>query len=209
MDQRLRSLIGCWSARKPSKGTLGYTVDGVYSVTRAENARNTTCASPTGVSRRFSIGGGSAPVPDLPVEVGMDSAGNLVILGGDPERAGCSSGAHEVGPHSHARGSGMEFAIDPRLLTPVKAAPLGGLSVGVAQGAYLYGTALRWWGGGAITLTPPARANQWAWMLVGIDPAAQGLVAVSGSAISVTAPLDPIDAGGDPVRGQSRWRRCA
>ena len=142
-----------------------------------------------------------SPVPDLPVEVGFDSAGNLVILGGDPARAGCSTAAHEVGPHSHARGSGMEFPIDPRLLTPVKAAPLGGLTVSVAQGAYCYGGSLRWWGGGTITLTPPASANQWAWVLIGIDPAAGALVAVNGSALVVSAPLDPSTLPAIPLAG--------
>jgi hypothetical protein len=115
----------------------------------------------------------------------------MVILGGDPDRSGLFDGAHEVGPHSHARGSGMEFPIDPRLLTPIKAEPLAGLTVGVAQGAYWYRGALRWWGGGAITLTPPATANQWAWVGVGLDPAAGALVAVSGTAIVVSAPLEP------------------
>jgi len=198
---RVLGQVAIGAGEKPIKGTLGYTVDGVYSVSVPSNSAKYYVRFGDGSFAEVAHRGRAAPVPDLPVEVGFDSAGKMAILGGDPEQSGLISGAHEVGPHSHARGSGMEFAIDPRLLTPVKAEALGGLAVGVAQGAYLYGTALRWWGGGAITLTPPAGANQWAWVLVGIDPAAQGLVAVSGSAISVTAPLDPSTLAAIPFAG--------
>ena len=196
MYQRLETALSrLIDGEQPIKGTLGYTIDGVYSVTVAEN--------PAKYYVRFAdgIGGGGfaqvyhrgrvSPVPDLPVEVGFDSAGNLVILGGDPARGELFDGGHEVGPHSHARGSGMEFPIDPRLLTPVKAAPLTGLTVDVAQGAYWYGGSLRWWGGGTITLTPPASANRWAWVVIGLDPAAGTLAAVSGTAVVVSAPLEP------------------
>jgi hypothetical protein len=85
----------------------------------------------------------------------------------------------------------MEFPVDPRLLTPMKAAPLGGLRVGVAQGAYLHGGALRWWGGGAVTVTPPGSAHTWAWVVIGLDAEAGALVAVTGAAVVVSAPLDP------------------
>ena len=175
---------------KPSKGTLGYTVDGVYRVTVAENTAKYYVRFAEGNFAQVYHRGRVAPVPDLPVEVGTDSAGNAVILGGDPDRAGLFDGSHEVGPHSHARGSGLEFPVDLRLLTPIKAAPLGGLQVGVAQGAYLHGGSLRWWGGGAITLSAPASANQWRWTLIGLDAEAGALVAVNGAALVVTAPLD-------------------
>lgn len=193
MYQRLETALGRLMGdepNKPSKGTLGYTVDGVYCVTVAENAAKYYVRFAEGNFAQVYHRGRVAPVPDLPVEVGIDSAGNAVILGGDPDRAGMFDGSHEVGPHSHARGSGMEFPIDLRLLTAVKAAPLGGLVVGVAQGAYLHGGSLRWWGGGAITLTPPGSANQWAWIVIGLDAEAGVLVAVNGSALVVSAPLD-------------------
>ncbi|MEO8397041.1 MAG: hypothetical protein ABI700_28860 [Chloroflexota bacterium] len=194
MYQRLEAALSQWISGgerdKPSKGTLGYTVDGVYRVTVAENPSKYYVRFAEGNFAQVFHRGRVAPVPDLPVEVGTDSAGNAVILGGDPDRAGMFDGAHEVGPHSHARGSGLEFPVDLRLLTPVKAAPLGGLTVGVAQGAYLHGGSLRWWGGGAITLTPPASANQWTWTVIGLDAEANALIAVSGSALVVTAPLD-------------------
>ncbi len=175
---------------RPSKGTLGYTIEGVYQVTVAENAAKYYVRFAEGNFAQVYHRGRVAPVPDLPVEVGTDSAGNAVILGGDPDRVGLFDGSHEVGPHSHARGTGLEFPVDLRLLTPVKAAPLGGLQVGVAQGAYLHGGSLRWWGSGAITLTAPASANQWRWTLIGLDTEAGTLVAVNGSAQVVTAPLD-------------------
>ncbi len=204
MYQRLETALAhlLTSARdKPSKGTLGYTVDGVYCVTVAENPAKYYVRFAEGNFAQVYHRGRVAPVPDLPVEVGTDSAGNLVILGGDPDRAGMFDGSHEVGLHSHARGSGLEFPVDLRLLTPVKAAPLGGLMVGVAQGAYLHGGSLRWWGGGAITLTAPASANQWAWTVVGIDADANTLVAVNGSALAVVAPLDPATLPAIPLAG--------
>jgi hypothetical protein len=194
MYQRLETALSRFigGARDtPSKGTLGYTVDGVYQVTVAENPAKYYVRFAEGNFAQVYHRGRVAPVPDLPVEVGTDSAGNAVILGGDPDRAGLFDGSHEVGPHSHARGSGMEFPVDPRLLTPVRAAPLGGLRVSVAQGAYLHGGSLRWWGGGAITLTPPASANQWAWTVIGLDAEAGTLVAISGAALTVVAPHEP------------------
>ena len=193
MYQRLETALArlMTTARDtPSKGTLGYTIEGVYQVTVAENPSKYYVRFAEGNFAQVYHRGRVAPVPDLPVEVGTDSAGNPVILGGDPDRAGLFGGSHEVGPHSHARGSGMEFPLDPRLLTPIKAAPLGGLQVGVAQGAYLHGGSLRWWGGGAITLTPPASANQWAWAVIGIDAEANALVAINGTALAIVAPLD-------------------
>ncbi len=164
---------------------------GEYSVSVAGNDALVYVRFDDGSFAQVYHRGRIAPIPDLPVEVGFDSAGNPVILGGDPARPGAVAGAYEVGLHSHARGSGMEFPIDARLLTPVRASPDGGLVVRVAQGAYWYGGSLRWWSGGSITLTPPASANQWAWIVIGIDPAAESLVSASGTAVSVAAPLEP------------------
>lgn len=179
---------------KPAKGKLGYTVDGSYGVSVPGSDALVYVRFDDGSFAQVYHRGRVAPIPDLPVEVGLDEGSNLVILGGDPAQPGAiagAAGAYEVGLHSHARGSGMEFPIDVRLLTPVRAAPDGGLVVRVEQGAYWYGGALRWWGGGSITLTPPASANQWAWIVVGINPAAGSLVAASGTAVSIVAPLEP------------------
>lgn len=175
---------------QPIKGILGYSIDGEYAVSVPDNPAKYYVRFAGGGFAQVDHRGRVAPIPDLPVEVGVDRVGNMVILGGDPARGSLFPGVYEVGPHSHARGSGMEFAVDPRLLTPVKAAPLTGLTVGVAQGAYWIGGSLRWWGGGAIPLTPPAGSQTWAWVVVGID-AAGSLVASTGAAISITAPRDP------------------
>ena len=145
---------------------------GEYSVSVAENEALVYVRFEDGSFAQVYHRGRVAPIPDLPVEVGFDSAGNQVILGSDPERPNAiagAMGAYEVGLHSHARGSGMEFPVDTRLLTPMRASPDGGLVVRVEQGAYVYGGSLRWWGGGSITLTPPASANTWAWIAIGID----------------------------------------
>ncbi len=203
LERALRRVL-TGAERLPIKGTLGYTVDGEYAVAVAANAAQYYVRFADGSFAQVYHRGRVAPVPDLPVEVGFDSAGNLAILGSDPARAGLFDGAHEVGPHSHARGSGMEFPVDPRLLTPLKAALLGGLRVGVTQGAYLHGGALRWWGGGAITLSAPSSANTWAWVVIGLDGsalAAGGLIAVSGAALVVSAPLDPATIAAIPLAG--------
>lgn len=186
-----RALARLSSTEKPLKAALGYSIDGEYSVTVPGNAAKYYARFADGSFAEVYHRGRASPVPDLPVEVGFDSAGNLVILGGDPERAALFAGDYEVGLHGHARGSGMEFPVDPRLLTPVKAAPLGGLVVHVAQGAYADGAALRWWSGGTITLTPPGSAHTWAWVVVGINAEAGVLVAFSGTAVAVSAPLEP------------------
>ncbi|MCC6801539.1 MAG: hypothetical protein IT319_01545 [Anaerolineae bacterium] len=188
LEEALSRLIG---EQKPIKGTLGYTIDGTYRVLVVEDAAQYYVRFADGSFAQVYHRGRVSPVPELPVEVGFDSAGNMAILGGDPDRAGLFEGAHEVGPHSHAHGSGMEFDIDPRLLTPVKAAPLAGLTVEVAQGAYRYQGALRWWSGGTITLTPPGSAHTWAWVEIGLDPETEALVSASGSPVVVSAPLEP------------------
>ena len=188
LEAALTRLVG---VSTPMKATLGYTIDGAYTVSVPGNAAKYYARFPDGSFAEVFHRGRASPVPDLPVEVGFDSAGNMIIVGADPERAGLFVGDHEVGPHGHARGGGMEFPIDPRLLTPLKAEPLGGLSVGVTQGAYVYGAALRWWGGGAIYLTPPGSANTWAWRIVALDPLTNALVAFGGAALTVSAPLDP------------------
>ncbi len=179
---------------KPVKGRLGYTVGGEYSVSVAGNEARVYVRFADGSFAQVAHRGRVAPIPDLPVEVGFDSAGNPMILGVDPQRpnaAAGAAGAYEVGLHSHARGSGMEFPVNTRLLTPVRASPDGGLTVRVDQGAYWYGGLLRWWSGGSLTLTPPAGANQWAWMVVGIDAVAEAVITYSGSAMVVSAPLEP------------------
>jgi hypothetical protein len=191
MYERLETALSrLLNIEAPLKATLGYSIDGAYTVSVPGNGAKYYARFPDGSFAEVYHRGRAAPTPDLPVEVGFDSAGTLVILGGDPERSSLFADAHEVGPHSHARGSGMEFPIDPRLLMPLKAAPLGGLSVGIAQGAYWYGGSLRWWGGGAITLTPPSGANTWAWVVIALDPEARALIAATGAAVVVSAPLD-------------------
>ncbi len=188
LEKALSRLLG---AETPLKATLGYTVGGAYTVVVPGNSACYYARFPDGSFAEVYHRGRAAPLPDLPVEIGFDSAGRMVILGADPQRAGLFAGDHEVGIHGHARGSGMEFPIDPRLLTPLKAAPLGGLRVSVAQGAYWDGSALRWWAGGAVTLTPPGSANSWAWVIVALAAGANALVSASGTALTTAAPLDP------------------
>lgn|GEM_PF-3354228 len=191
MYERLEAALSrLLNIEAPLRATLGYTVDGAYTVSVPGNGAKYYARFSDGSFAEVYHRGRAAPTPDLPVEIGFDSAGNMVILGGDPERTSLFADAHEVGPHSHARGGGMEFPIDPRLLTPLKATPLGGLSVGVAQGAYWYGGSLRWWGGGAISLTPPSGANTWRWTVIGLDAEARALLAANGAAMVVSAPLD-------------------
>ncbi|MFN8450266.1 MAG: hypothetical protein U0521_17190 [Anaerolineae bacterium] len=121
---------------------------------------------------------------------------------------GCSTGAREVGPHSHARGTGLEFGIDARLLTPAKAALLSGLTVSVAQGAYLHNGALllvgRWGDHGDA-------AGERQPVGVGGDRAGRGGRDADrrqrdGGVVS--APLEPSTVPAIRLAGRSRWRRC-
>ena len=108
LETALSRLIG---GEKPIKGTLGYTIDGVYRVTVAEN--------PAKYYVRFADGGGFAqvyhrgrvsPVPDLPVEVGLRQRGQLVILGGDPDRAAsCSTARTKSGRTATRAAAGWSF----------------------------------------------------------------------------------------------------
>lgn len=187
LEHALRRLV---HTEAPLKATLGYTIDGTYTVSVPANSAKYYARFADGSFAEVFHRGRASPTPDLPVEVGFDSAGNMVILGRDPERASLFADDDEVGPHSHARGSGMEFPLDPRLLTPLKAAPLAGMSVGAAQGAYWHGGALRWYGGGAVTVAAPGGANTWRWTVIALEPETRTLLALNGAAVVVSAPLD-------------------
>src|SRR5690606_22137296 len=85
LEAALRRLL---AAGKPTKGVLGYTVGGVYSVAVPNDDARYYVRFPDGSFAAVAHRGRVAPVPDLPVEVGFDGAGNQVILGGDPDRPG-------------------------------------------------------------------------------------------------------------------------
>jgi hypothetical protein len=156
------------------------------------------------------------PLPDLPVLVGVEAwTGELAILGTDPTEielfAGPEAGALDIGLHSHARFSGLEFAIDDRLWLKLAARPLAGLHIEITPGRYDADGTLRWWPGGSLDLAPyrPALPNHQAWCVVGLDPASASLVAVAGAAVSVVFPLLPAQIAAVPFNWAGQIALCA
>jgi hypothetical protein len=177
----------------PLRGKLGWGEAGVQADAARFYVRFPDQSFATALHR-----GRVPPLPDLPVLVGVEAlTDELVILGTDPSEievfAGAEAGALDVGLHSHARFSSLEFAIDDRLWQKLAARPLEGLHVEITPGRYDADGALRWWPGGSIDLTPyrPALPNQQAWCVIGIDPTLSRLIAVTGTAASVVLPLLP------------------
>lgn len=180
----------------PLRGRLGMAVDGQLRV-QADAARFYVRFPDQSFAAALHRGR-VPPLPDLPVLVGVEGlTGELAILGTDPTEielfAGAEAGALDVGLHTHARYSGLEFVIDDRLWQKLAARPLDGLTVEITPGRYDADGSLRWWPGGVLDLTPylPSAPSQQAWCVIGIDPAAASLIAVAGAAISVAMPLPP------------------
>jgi hypothetical protein len=182
--------------RPPLRGRLGWVVEGELRV-QADAARFYVRFPDQSFATALHRGH-VPPLPDLPVLVGVEAlTGELAILGTDPTEielfAGAAAGTLDIGLHTHARFSGLEFAIDDRLWQKLAARPLEGLHIEITPGRYDADGALRWWPGGSIDLAPyrPTLPNHHQWCVIGIDPAQPALIAVAGTAVSVVLPLLP------------------
>lgn len=113
--------------------------------------------------------------------------GVLIILSSDylGGLASFSNGAtssYNVARHTHALGSGLEYAVEAMRLTPGRVQWLTALTVTIFPFRYYYGGAWETWEGGTLDLTAlkPA-AGKWCWVLIGLDPATNLGVAVKGA----------------------------
>lgn len=140
----------------------------------------------------------------LPVRMRVDpQLGYYVIYSIDfGARYDAFSGGNEksynVGPHTHMIGSGLEYPIEALRIDPGRPQCTSALTVSIEQFRYYFnGSWDTWQNTGTIDLTAykPASAK-WCWVLVGVNPATNALVAVKGADYDTQAALtdDLIDS---------------
>lgn len=88
-----------------------------------------------------------------------------------------------VGFHDHRIGSGLEYELEALRFEVGRVYPVSGLTVGVKAFRYYYhGAWDTWEAGSTIDLTSYKPASgKWAWVLVGVNPSANALVAAKGA----------------------------
>jgi hypothetical protein len=150
---------------------------------------------------------------NLPVR--MRREGNTLVVydidtaGGRYEAATSGDTVTGVAKHTHRLDSGMSYEIEALRLEPGRVSWYGGLKVYIGAFRYYYGGAWYTWLGGDIDLTAykPAASGEWAWVLVGVNPATNTATAVTGDSQIYATPLtidliDAIDFGdGIPCAG--------
>lgn len=140
----------------------------------------------------------------LPVRMRIDpQLGHYVIYGIDyGARYDAFSGGNErsynVGPHTHMMGSGLEYPIEALRINPGRPQCTSALTVSISQFRYYFNGSWDTWQNNAtidLTAYKPASAK-WCWVLVGLNPATNALVAVKGADYDTQAALtdDLIDS---------------
>lgn len=176
LETALSTLLG---ENPRQRGHLGYKIAGQYRVQTVGNANKFYVRMDVGGVVQAFHRSRVAPQPDLPVYVQLSRRGDLEIIDVDWTRAlqqfGSAASIMGVGPHTHARFSGMEFPIDPRLLAPLQAQLLGGLNVGFSSGFYWTSAEYLWWPGTVVldlTAALPGDGLHSHWTIVYLDTTA-------------------------------------
>lgn len=137
----------------------------------------TTARNPNAVAQSFN----------LPVKMEEDR-GVLVIVGlntGSEAEAsgGIVSNPYGVQKHTHRLGTGLEYTVEALRLEPGQLHPAGGLTARVEPFRYYYQGAWVTFEGDTMSLGSyrPSTVGHHAWVLVGVNPATNGIVAVSGT----------------------------
>jgi hypothetical protein len=151
----------------------------------SEGGQNVVIARNDGVPRLY----------DLPVWLELEH-NTYVISGVDGTRleafiGTADSGGGGVGYHTHRIGSGLEYEVEALRLEPGRVKPVAGMTVSINQFRYWTGSAWQTYPGGLLDLTSykPSASGTQAWVLVGINPATNTAVAVTGAEYSTFTPL--------------------
>lgn len=174
-------------------GTIAVPDRPGYVFVRMQTDRSvTTARNPNAVPYRLN----------LPVKM-EEERGVLVIVGMDTSAMADAATSGEpvnpsgVLPHTHATTGPMSYEVEAIRLEPGRVYPAGLLTVGVRSFRYFYSGAWVTFEGGTISLGTyrPGTVGHHAWVLVGVDPATNTIVAVAGtSQIYATAlTIDQID----------------
>jgi hypothetical protein len=159
---------------KPILGSLGYTIDSIYNVIDPSDFSRFLVHFEDGSWASVFHRGRCAPTPDLPVWIGIEDGEPVIVkthAAKMREMAGVFAGAQDVGLHTHARFSGMEYAINSRLFEELAVRVIIDLIVEVIRGPYYFAGQVNWWTTGTLDLADylPVDAGQQYWCIVCID----------------------------------------
>lgn len=189
---------------KKDYATLGYSVNGVYSVTVKDRPYMYRCAMDDGAFIEVAHRGRCSPTPGLRVIIKYDDRKQPYIDGVDQVWAAQFSphiaAVANVGLHYHTRGSGMEYPLDWRLLHQMNPRLEKGLVLRIVEGVYYKAGALKALTAQTVDLTTsvPSVANTHRWVMVGIDVSGtvDTVSVLMGSTKSVLFPLTYTDLSG-------------
>lgn len=170
-------------------GTVAVSGQPGYLYVRVSNEADrtlTTARNPYAVPQRAG----------LPVKMRRERD-QLVILGIDASRlydattTGDTVNPYGVAKHTHLLGTGLEYTVESLRMEPGQLYPAGGLLAGVRAFRYYYSGAWVTFEGDTISLGTyrPSTVGHHAWVLVGVDPTTNTIVAVAGTSQIYATPL--------------------
>lgn len=177
-------------------GTLGYQDDrNIYTVYSDISRDRYRVRLDDGTNIDPKHKGSVQPVPNLPVIVKYDKLNQPYIEGVDTTKqeqvAGIMAGQLGVGPHSHHRNSGMEFPIDPILISYFQPLVESDRTISIQPGDYIDTAGnLKWFVGSTIDLSDvTVTAGYHRWVMVLLNKETGALTYQNGSEKVETLPL--------------------
>lgn len=167
-------------------GSLGFTVKGEYHVIVPEKTHLYRVVIDGGTFREIPHRGNCAPKPDMRVVILKDEQGKSYIDRTEEEwlsqNSPNTSGQYNVAHHSHARGSGMEFILDTRLIGQFYAELQGDMRIFIRPGIYYYNAETKYWAGDFVDLTSniPVTSGFYKWVVIAFDPIAETISVIEG-----------------------------
>lgn len=136
-----RAVSVAFEGPEVKKGYLGYVVNGAFTVVVARDTTLYYVRYDDGSVEEVPHKGRVSPQRNAPVKVGVDDTGERSILGINREEAtvfagAAGAGSMAIGPHSHERGSSMQYLIDPYLITPLRVKHVSETTVEIGAGHY-------------------------------------------------------------------------
>lgn len=181
------------------RGFLGYTdEDNIFSVFSDKSRSRYRVRLDDGTNIEARHNGSVQPIPNLPIIVIYDSSEQPVIDGPDRDRldefAGNLSPQISVGPHSHHRGSGMEFPVDPMWIERFRPIIETNWTIYFTPGDYVDNQSVKWWNGGILDLSDYESSitvgyHQWVMVLLDKSLSPPQLVLQNGSEKLEALPL--------------------
>lgn len=188
--------------RKYKYGVLGRP-DGVIAVADRPGFVHVRMSSEANRSATVARNPGVVPLRlNLPVK--MEEDRNVLVIVGldtgailDAATGGDATNPYGIEKHTHRLGTNLEYTVEALRLEPGQLYPAGGLLAGIRAFRYYYAGAWATFEDATASLGTyrPTTTGHHAWVLVGVNPATNGIVTVAGaSQIYATAlTIDQID----------------